>query len=288
MTTTEILCRGIMDSTLVERLQHLLIVEGARIVADGDFGSKTEKAVKEYQQKVRLEPTGIVDVGTWHALEVAERERQRDVKVRAARSDPERWGSGLLVADADEPKRPDFGPIVGNAGRHAVFGKFKYRAAPVPGNLEAIKYLDDWPDKNIVTIEVPQLAAIPGIVSASRTVGAGPKGGLVQVHRLIASQMKGLWQAWEDAGLLDRLLVWSGMWAPRFIRRSQSVLSNHAFATAFDINSAWNGLGNEPAKLGERGCVKELVPLAHEFGFFWGGFFSRKDGMHFEAAKVMP
>jgi hypothetical protein len=29
------------------------------------------------------------------------------------------------------------------------------------------------------------------------------------------------------------------------------------------------------------------VPVAHKFGFYWGGHFSRRDGMHFEIAKVM-
>jgi hypothetical protein len=28
------------------------------------------------------------------------------------------------------------------------------------------------------------------------------------------------------------------------------------------------------------------VPLAHEHGFYWGGHFSVRDGMHFEVAQV--
>ncbi|NRA35694.1 MAG: M15 family metallopeptidase, partial [Polyangiaceae bacterium] len=36
------------------------------------------------------------------------------------------------------------------------------------------------------------------------------------------------------------------------------------------------------------GSVRELVTIAEEHGFYWGGFFStRPDGMHFEAAKVL-
>ncbi len=65
-------------------------------------------------------------------------------------------------------------------------------------------------------------------------------------------------------------------------------LSNHAYGTAFDINAAQNGLGVEPAAIGKRGCVRELVPLANRHGFFWGGHFSkRKDGMHFEVGKLL-
>jgi hypothetical protein len=39
--------------------------------------------------------------------------------------------------------------------------------------------------------------------------------------------------------------------------------------------------------MGEHGCLLELVPIANEHGFYWGGHFSRKDGMHFEIAKIL-
>ncbi len=29
-----------------------------------------------------------------------------------------------------------------------------------------------------------------------------------------------------------------------------------------------------------------LMPIAHKHGFFWGGHFSRQDGMHFEIARL--
>lgn len=102
-------------------------------------------------------------------------------------------------------------------------------------------------------------------------------------------QLVALWAEWQRLGLLDRVLSFAGTYNPRFVRgrASQQVLSNHAFATAFDINAAWNRLGAEPATFGTRGCVYELVPVAHRFGFFWGGHFTRRDGMHFEVAKLV-
>ncbi|MBP0575977.1 M15 family metallopeptidase [Mycobacterium tuberculosis] len=40
--------------------------------------------------------------------------------------------------------------------------------------------------------------------------------------------------------------------------------------------------------MGAKGCVRELVPIANRFGFYWGGHFStRADGMHFEVAKLL-
>ena len=62
---------------------------------------------------------------------------------------------------------------------------------------------------------------------------------------------------------------------------------NTAFGTAFDINARYNRLGTEPAGTTQAGCVYRLVPVAHEFGFYWGGHFSRRDGMHFELARLL-
>ena len=106
----------------------------------------------------------------------------------------------------------------------------------------------------------------------------------------MANQFTDLWSAWENAGLLSKILTFDGAYNPRYIRggAKNQILSNHAFATAFDINYAWNKLGAEPATFGQEGCVYELVPIAHRFGFYWGGHFStRKDGMHFEVAKIL-
>ena len=36
----------------------------------------------------------------------------------------------------------------------------------------------------------------------------------------------------------------------------------------------------------DKGCVRELVPIAHDHGFYWGGHFTRQDGMHFELARL--
>jgi peptidoglycan hydrolase-like protein with peptidoglycan-binding domain len=49
----------------VKTLQDLLNKAGVKCATDGDFGSKTETAVKEFQKKVGLEETGIVNFKTW-------------------------------------------------------------------------------------------------------------------------------------------------------------------------------------------------------------------------------
>lgn len=49
----------------VQTLQQLLNKAGVKCATDGDFGPKTEAAVKEFQTKVGIEATGIVNHKTW-------------------------------------------------------------------------------------------------------------------------------------------------------------------------------------------------------------------------------
>lgn len=49
----------------VRTLQQLLNKAGVKCATDGDFGSKTEAAVKEFQKKVALPETGVVNHKTW-------------------------------------------------------------------------------------------------------------------------------------------------------------------------------------------------------------------------------
>ncbi len=125
-------------------------------------------------------------------------------------------------------------------------------------------------------VEIRQLKGVKG----------APRGGKVTFHRAAGAQLQALWEAWEEEGLLDRISSWSGSFVARFVRGNTRSLSNHAFGSAFDINVPFNQLGHRPALVGKEGSVRELVPLAHQHGFYWGGHFTRLDGMHFEIAVL--
>ena len=56
----------------VTELQKLLNQNGYNLSVDGDFGSKTQAAVKDYQQKNNLSVDGIVGANTWGALTKAQ------------------------------------------------------------------------------------------------------------------------------------------------------------------------------------------------------------------------
>jgi hypothetical protein len=177
--------------------------------------------------------------------------------------------------DINWPPRPDFPQLSDRGGaREKALGHIAY----VRAKGDFVTITNGWDKNNIVDIVVPQLANI-----------RGGNGGRLKFHRVAAEQMKRLWAAWEAAGLLRFVKTFDGAWVPRTIRLKPTVLSNHAYGTAFDINATWNGLMKIAALVGQEGSVRELVPLANAHGFYWGGHWNydgkgASDGMHFEWA----
>lgn len=238
--------------------------------AHGTFDEETTKSTKAFQEENALVADGWVGPKTWSAA----------------------LEGGFHIVEDDEPDdedmlsqawppHPDFGPT-DYITRQEYFGKIEFRPAPRKGNLEAVTITNNWHKDHIVSVRVPQLEKIPGIYYQGRVQASGPPQGNVMVHEKVAEPLQALWERWEEEGLLHRVLTWHGLWAPRFVRGSRTNLSNHAYGTAFDINAPWNGLRKTPALVGKKGSVRELIPIANELGWFWGGHFRRKDGMHLE------
>ncbi len=227
---------------------------------DGIFGEHARDATMQFQKKNGLAVDGVAG---------------RQTLLKAAS-----LGFELIEEPAANntssnfPPRPAFPPLTTNAQRAALFGHYDFVPAPTADDPEAIRILGGW-QNNIVDVPIPQLRKALG--------NRAPQ--TMQFHRLAMKQLQGMWADWERAKLLDRVLVYDGSFVPRFVRGSNSVLSNHAFGSAFDINERFNHLGARPALVGEKGSVRELVPIANNWGFFWGGHYQgRKDGMHFEVA----
>jgi hypothetical protein len=250
-----------MNGQDVKKWQYFLIGQGVLAYkADGKFGAKTEAATIAFQNRYNLEPDGVMG---------------HDTLVQAIK-----LGFTVLDEMVDEsetspnwPPKPDFPPLTGTAQRQALFDKFVYKVLDGEGDVQI---LGDWTARNIVTVNIPQLKNLQG----------APKSGNIQIHKLAVQQLQDMFAAWKSAGLLTRMLRWDGSFVPRLVRGGLS-LSNHAFGTAFDINVPWNQLGVQPALVGKKGSVRELVPIANEHGFFWGGHYAnRPDGMHFELAVL--
>lgn len=236
----------------VRQWQAFLAGHGYTYVdVNGRFDDETEQATKAFQILNALEVDGAVGPQT---LAVA-------IK------------SGFpLVVPEKYPAKPDF-PYPNSQRVREMFGVFRYEVLA----KGAIRITDGWAARNIVKIKIPQLIGVEG----------APPDGVIYVHRRAARQLQSLFAAWESAGLLKYVKSWGGSFVPRMVRGSRTQLSNHAFGSAFDINAAWNGLGQTPAGWNSTGTVLPLVKLANEHGFFWGGHYnSRLDGMHFELAVL--
>ena len=252
---------------LVKQWQLFLVGEELLDSADGIFGSGTATATIEFQKKSNLDTDGIVGNSCYGAamvkgFEVIEEEEVKEVEIT---EDSANW-----------PPKPDFSSLYDKDKRDALLNKVNFKA----NEKGKLIVLDGWKEKNIIEIEIPQLVGVT-------TWGKATSNGKILFHKVAAKQMKDLWAAWEESGLLHLVKTWGGTYVPRFIRGSTTRLSNHAYGTAFDINVKWNGLAKRPALKGKEGSVRELVPIANKFGFYWGGHFRRKDGMHFEFAKVL-
>jgi hypothetical protein len=180
-----------------------------------------------------------------------------------------------LENSKDFPGPPDFKPLT-VAEKHKLFGTIQFVDAPTKSNPEAVRISNGW-EKNITQVSIPQLVGLEGTGRAKT----------FSFHKKIAEQVQALFQAWDDAGLKKYLLTYAGDWAPRYVRGSRTTLSSHAWGTAFDINAAWNMRGSRAAARGTEGSVRELVLIAYEHGFYWGGYFQQTDGMHFEATKIL-
>jgi len=63
-------------------------------------------------------------------------------------------------------------------------------------------------------------------------------------------------------------------------KRGLSSMSLHSWGIAIDVNAAWNQLNMVPT------LSPEFVKCFTDAGFEWGGTWQRKDGMHFQLAKI--
>lgn len=171
----------------------------------GTFDSLTLRGSQRFQQTNGLEADGVIGIRT---LAIAE----------------QRFNFHILedTDDAEDgpnwPPRPtDLKPLSGFEARAAIFSPFRYEAAPIKGNPEAIRILDGWVGKNITKIEIPQLWDVPGTYGVKT----------FNFHMLVAEQFRAFFKAVDDAGLKNRILTFDGAWVARFVRGSKTSLSNH-------------------------------------------------------------
>jgi hypothetical protein len=82
-----------------------------------------------------------------------------------------------------------------------------------------------------------------------------------------------------STGKVSELKTWDGCFNIRK-KRGLSSMSLHSWGIAIDVNAAWNQLNMVPK------LTPEFVKCFTDAGFEWGGTWTRKDGMHFQLAKI--
>lgn len=259
-----VLRRG-MENEMVGHWQSFLRGLGLYLAkVDNDFGGLTFTATKDFQRKYKLKPIdGVVGTGTYGKAMML--------------------GFDIGLVDIEDgknsihyPPKPNFSPLVTQKQREDLFGKFEYKVTPTATNPEKITLIGNWRAENIVKVNLPALSKATGGKYTS-----------MYWHKDVEHQLAEFFDQLEQEKLHTRILSYAGAFYPRFVRGSRKHLSNHSWGTAFDINVPYNGLNRQPALVGQKGCVRELVEIANEHGFYWGGHFTRPDGMHFEIAKIL-
>src|SRR5829696_9651345 len=94
------------------------------------FDAETLRATIEFQKKNNLQPDGVVGNKSFGlAMQIGFEGINDD---------------SLSKASMNWPQKPSFPPLIGNDQRAAIFGKFTFVHAPLPGNPENIKITGDW------------------------------------------------------------------------------------------------------------------------------------------------
>lgn len=237
--------------------QLFLASQGISVgAADGIFGPNSSRATREFQKRHLLIADGIVGAQSLRkAMELG--------------FDPTEWpGEDVPTNDPYFPRRPTHLGALTIPKAESLYGAFKWRKAATADEKRAIRILDGWDDRNIVTAEIPQLARIAKPTSTRR-----------EMHRLAVVKMQKLWDAWEKAGLLKYVLKFDGLYNPRVIGGT-STLSNHAFGAAFDINEPWNEWGGTTSAGGPERQRAPLSTYSKQFGILLGRPLSGKERWH--------
>ena len=246
-----------------------------------NFGPRTEKATMAWQKAVGLGGDGVVGGNT--TREAVKKGfgpswcEVKGVTLTNPEDAPEGYGdpNWPQPSDLDGDGRADL-TYGGYKLSQELFGPLEYSVGA--GNKIIVD--PEWKKAWITQVLVPQLV---GVLCYGKKMS-----GKVWFHRKAVAQLLGAFQEIEEAGLLHLVLTWGGSYVPRFIRGSTTTISNHTFGSAFDMNHEYNGLGKQPALVGEEGSVRPLLPIFEKWGFFNGTWYRRrKDGMHNECVKLI-
>lgn len=126
-----------------------------------------------------------------------------------------------------------------------------------------------WESQLLVSWDVPQSIndAIPALPNR------------IYTNKLMVKPLETAFRNLIHRGFAGELKTWDGSYNIR-LKRGQKTLSLHCWAVAVDLNAAWNQFGVEPT------LSAGFVKCFEDAGFDWGGYWAKKDGMHFQLKKI--
>lgn len=122
-------------------------------------------------------------------------------------------------------------------------------------------------NKNLVLWDVP----------TELEIGVIPK--RIYCNKDLIKPLEAAFKALIATGCVNELKTWDGCFNIRK-KRGLASMSLHSWAIAIDVNAFENGLGVTPK------LSANFVKCFTDNGFDWGGTWQRKDGMHFQLAKI--
>jgi hypothetical protein len=133
-----------------------------------------------------------------------------------------------------------------------------------------------------------EAANIVNIVPPFRMTYAGTPIKRIRVHKHCAASLGRVLQNLKDAAggkqaTLDHwgVSLFGGVVMYRLMRGGNS-LSIHSYGAAIDLDPARNGLGDQTPRFAN---FPEVLKAFRDEGWTWGGDWSRKDGMHWQATS---
>jgi len=114
-------------------------------------------------------------------------------------------------------------------------------------------------------------------VPAELEIGVIPK--RIYCNKDMVAPLTAAFKALIATGCVTELKTWDGCFNIRK-KRGLASMSLHSWAIAIDVNAFENGLSQTPK------LSKLFVSCFTNNGFDWGGTWTRKDGMHFQLAKI--
>jgi peptidoglycan hydrolase-like protein with peptidoglycan-binding domain len=274
--------RGMLGADVARLQKTLNDTQNETLTADGVYGVMTFDAIKRLQARFGLPVNGQCAGDTLKKV--------RDLGYPALEFNVDNDNK-----DKNWPKKPSSSKLRSpdSETSQEMFGTFSFQHTPTPDNPQKIRIQGNWVANNIVTVTVPQLIGVPVPINDAHAI---PSDGKVQCHKKAKDKILALYAAWDQAGLTPKILTWYGCFNARLKRNTinpvPANLSNHSWGAAFDINAKQNWIGELPAVMGARGCVREFVSIAIDMGVYWGGHFgsaetiNKRDGMHFEIAEL--